>query len=146
MGLIYKNSSLTIVAASAASANDGFLEDRPIPDMCQLPLRLPDGCFGQIWLKFAWQNHLDEPLDARAWALQESLLSPRLLYYGGKDLMWICQTIEFEPVYATHNLYKGRKPEIQRLPSTDFEVCQGAPVKDWLPQSGSWAKLVESYS
>ncbi|PMD42101.1 HET-domain-containing protein [Hyaloscypha variabilis F] len=72
MGRIYKTATLTIAAASSNSVFTGFLEDRRVPS---IPLPLP--------------------LDKRGWTLQGSLLSPRILYYGSKDLIWKCQAKSF---------------------------------------------------
>jgi len=33
----------------------------------------------------------DEPLNARAWTLQERILAPRVLHYGSKQMFWECK-------------------------------------------------------
>lgn len=145
MGEIYKNATVTIAAASSASANEGFLEDRPIPDVCQLPLCLPNGHCGKIWLRGARMPPA-EPLEGRAWALQESLLSPRLLYYGKQELLWACQTSEFEPVNETHHFYTGNIAEVHRLPSITFGILKDSSVIELASQSEFWGKIVMNYS
>jgi hypothetical protein len=73
MGLIYKNASLTIVAAGAGSAQEGFLR---IPE-CLLQLYFPEGDFANVSFTL-----LREPIKRRAWTFQEALLSPRILYFA----------------------------------------------------------------
>lgn len=83
MGQYYKNATIIISACKTSSVNDGFLEDRPLKHACCLPMYLPTGN-GNIWLR----QDLDrmhrpgwdiDRLDTRAWAFQETVLSPRLL-------------------------------------------------------------------
>lgn len=103
MGRVYKNATLTIAAASARSVENGFLEDRPQLPICQLPFYITEKRLGSIWIRNpAWSN-TREPLDSRAWSLPESLLSPRILYYATKDLLWECQGNRCVPVNETHN-------------------------------------------
>jgi hypothetical protein len=67
MGLIFKNSTLTIAAASAHSVHEGFLHDRSyIPLAESLPFFLSAGKYGTVWLKGTTKAYFDEPLDRRA--------------------------------------------------------------------------------
>jgi hypothetical protein len=134
MGMVYKNATLTIAAASASSAKDGFLQNRPPLLMCRLPLYLTSNEYGSIWLRKPSQVHPKEPLDSRGWALQESLLSPRILYYATKDLIWKCQTDKFVAVQETHNPYFTTITG--RLPNNVFGTLQNAdyPGLQW-PQA-----------
>jgi hypothetical protein len=96
MGRIYKTATLTIAAASSNSVFTGFLEDRRVPS---IPLPLvnfgTDKAKGKLWIHENTVESPDEPLDKRGWTLQGSLLSPRILYYGSKDLIWKCQAKSF---------------------------------------------------
>jgi hypothetical protein len=89
----YQNASVTIVAASASSANDGFLEDREPPKPSfQIPFWAPNGKLSSVSLRL--ENRYDdtkEPINKRAWTLQEQLLSPRLLIYSSHTLQYHCQ-------------------------------------------------------
>ncbi|PQE18109.1 heterokaryon incompatibility protein [Rutstroemia sp. NJR-2017a BVV2] len=93
MGETYQNSSITIVAASASSANQGFLENREPPKPSfQIPFWAPSGKLSSVSLRLdAGYNHNDEPINKRAWTLQEQLLSPRLLIYSSHTLQYHCQ-------------------------------------------------------
>jgi hypothetical protein len=122
MGEIYKNATITIAAASSPDVKCGFLEDRLFPRV-PLPLALPEGELGTLWIHEGFLTSPDEPLDRRGWTLQEALLSPRILYYGCKDLIWKCQHEPFKPVFPTHNLYFVTGPKAAyRLPSAVFDV------------------------
>jgi hypothetical protein len=109
MGKYYKNSTITISACKTSNVNDGFLEDRPLEHACCLPMYIPTGN-GNIWLR----KDLDEmhrpgwdmdQLNARGWAFQETILSPRLLRYGVTELIWKCHTEHFVPV-GSSQLYR----------------------------------------
>lgn len=141
MGMIYKSATLTIAAASASTVNDGFLQDRPPLPMCRLPFYMADEKEGSIWLRNSDQVHTKEPLDLRAWTLQESLLSPRILYYAAKDLIWKCHTEQFVPVQETHNPYYTVSTE--RLPRRIFGQTQTAGAAS---QSKTWKRIIQDYS
>lgn len=144
MGKIYKNSLVTIAAANSRSASDGFLSDRDLPGVTTLPFPCPNGTTGKISLaKFVSTYHPEQPLDRRAWALQEYLLSPRLLMYGASELTWHCQTQAFHKVGESHLLYW---PFINRLPPEIFNP--GYPTPEDAPRSRQelWASIVRDYS
>lgn len=152
MGRIYSNATLTISAASATCAAEGFLRTPATPRGCELPFLLPDSGFGKVlvvpsrenkgvafkkmkgidtypigyrdWTNQEMNAFLLEgigktsgvrpaelsrpwPLDTRAWALQEHMLSPRLLVFGPDDIRWRCQEIELEPLFPSPIRYRG---------------------------------------
>jgi hypothetical protein len=104
MAKIYNNSYVTISAASAASVSDGFLHQRQpwqMQQLARIPLRfhqndelailsLYDG--SQMW-RVGSKN---SPIEKRGWALQEKLLSRRVLFYGTTHLQWTCRSIPLE--------------------------------------------------
>jgi hypothetical protein len=112
MAEIYKNATITIAAASSADVKFGFLEDRLFPKI-PLPLALPEGGLGPLWIHEGFRTPPNEPLDRRGWTLQEALLSPRILYYGSKDLIWRCQHEPFKSVFPAHNLYVDTRAPIE---------------------------------
>jgi hypothetical protein len=108
MPQIYKNAVVTLSAAIAPDCGQGFLEDRQevrrrVQSAFRLPL-LPDDealyvdtpAIGEVFLcldqdlGFNIKDFADEPINKRAWTLQESWLSPRLLIYGSGPLKWQC--------------------------------------------------------
>jgi hypothetical protein len=76
MDEIYGKATLTIAAASAASCNQGVLT-----------LRL-----FQHWKLPSTFTPDDEPINHRAWTLQERLLSHRYLSVGTEYMTWQCPT------------------------------------------------------
>ncbi|KAF2729073.1 HET-domain-containing protein, partial [Polyplosphaeria fusca] len=106
MSQYYRNSFLTI-AASTPSATTGFIgklgrcekhPDSPLPrDLVPLDVfaHLHDtkdsGGAGKIYVREEnpYQLH-EEPINKRAWTLQECILAPRVLLFGSR-VIWFCQ-------------------------------------------------------
>jgi hypothetical protein len=94
MPLVYNQATVTIVASRATSVQEGFLRPRSSISgqnpqiLFQLPYTNSKGVNGSL----AVYPHIEatEPLDFRAWALQERYLSPRILEYGTLRTRWIC--------------------------------------------------------
>ncbi|KAN0112248.1 HET domain containing protein [Hyaloscypha variabilis] len=149
MGSIYKNATITIAAANTTSVQNSFLAQRPIPQCCTLPYFLPDGTFGTLWIKDEFPDWLLSPLDNRAWALQESLLSPRILWYGPADLKWKCQTDHFEDIWNTHSYsFKYPPSRHRRLPASIFGFQETTMHKADLDirRSEMWSHIIGDYS
>jgi hypothetical protein len=105
---LIQHASLTISAASASACAQGFLKVRSHPrfrvklysseptyDFFTLRFAPSDGTFGLICLTPSLIENLSvitDPITNRAWTLQESLLSSRLLIYSGTQLLWRCKT------------------------------------------------------
>ena len=100
MPQVYGNATVTIAAPRASGVEEGFLQERPIlgienPDaVFELPYRNRDGRLGSIIIipQPIVPKIEVQPLDLRAWALQERLLSPRVLDFGPSQTSWFCQT------------------------------------------------------
>jgi hypothetical protein len=96
MGDIYGSATITIAAAGGSTCNTGcFIQDSSNTArlLDKIRLCLPDRSIGTISLDVQINlNPQKDPLNQRAWALQERLLSPRLLTYGSGKLLWQCQT------------------------------------------------------
>jgi hypothetical protein len=89
---IYQDALVTIVAANATNAHQGFLEDRISPESStKIPFWGPDGTLGTVFVRLeGWYDDGNEPINERAWTLQERLLSPRLLIYASHTLQYQC--------------------------------------------------------
>src|SRR6266487_1630390 len=96
MADIYRNATITIVAVGGSNCSAGcFIKasSNTSHTLDRIRLRLPDSSIGTI--SFCVQNIYDllrDLLNKRAWALQERLLSPRLLIYSSGSVSWQCQT------------------------------------------------------
>ncbi|KAI0858346.1 heterokaryon incompatibility protein-domain-containing protein [Xylaria cubensis] len=100
MPAIYSNATVTISAANAATCRDGFLKPRDPVDFNKITFKLrfktPGREEGFIFLA-PWKlgKQLEsmgkEPINERAWTLQEHIVPPRVLYYSFQQLHWICR-------------------------------------------------------
>ncbi|KAH6672104.1 heterokaryon incompatibility protein-domain-containing protein [Halenospora varia] len=96
MADIYGNATITIAAAGGSNCSAGcFIEasSNPSHTLERIRLPLPDLSIGTIslWVQNIY-HPLEDALNKRAWALQERLLSPRLLVYSSGSVSWQCQT------------------------------------------------------
>jgi hypothetical protein len=106
MGSIYKNSTITIVAASAEKVTDGFLSDwKPLKPSAQLPIFVDNSTFGTIYLRMQHIENIyssEEPIFQKAWPFQEILLSPRVLVFDSCQISPKCLEHGFQPVFETY--------------------------------------------
>lgn len=98
MADVYANATLTIAAANASDDAEGFLKPR-----AQSPTLTIDVCLHstdgdsthdrttRIYTRLPPRTDLIyEPLDGRAWCLQERYLSSRILFFASDALRWEC--------------------------------------------------------
>lgn len=97
MAEIYTRANVTIHAASAHSCEEGFLEARNPFAYFTHPFICPGGTQLHVRMRLeadSWDAS-KEPINKRAWTLQERLLSPRNLIYGSTQLVWQCNTAQY---------------------------------------------------
>jgi hypothetical protein len=86
MPAVYSQAAVTILASRAESVRDGFLHMRNTYDtsIFEVPYMGGEDRMASVVLvpELARPRNSKEPLAFRAWALQEKLLSPRILDYG----------------------------------------------------------------
>ncbi|ORY15302.1 heterokaryon incompatibility protein-domain-containing protein [Clohesyomyces aquaticus] len=102
MSDVYRNATLTIVAAHAAGGAVGCFEERDgllqFPFLVDVPHRaantpIPQQAARILFTCYGRSKGLGDaepPLYGRAWVLQEQLLSPRMLIFDGPQLRWEC--------------------------------------------------------
>ncbi|KAH7136867.1 heterokaryon incompatibility protein-domain-containing protein [Dactylonectria estremocensis] len=94
MGQYYGGATVTICAASASKANEGFLHTRASPSYAagsiRLPLRNKNGDSEGDVLLLREDPDLVEPTTTRGWTMQESLLSRRILTFTQRQIYWCC--------------------------------------------------------
>lgn len=90
---IYRNSILTIAASCSASDCAGFLRERIVDDPIELnkPRRLQSVRFRQAIDHSRMLRN--DPIHARAWTFQETILPRRLLSFGSREATWECETL-----------------------------------------------------
>ncbi|KAI0774664.1 HET-domain-containing protein [Trametes elegans] len=149
MRSIFRQAYFTIIAASAQKASDGFLHDRPAttPHDVTLPFRCADGNVGTMFLSPIWRQYdgSTEPVNQRAWCLEERLLSPRALVYASHTLQFHCQTAVVNVGDAVCGPIAG-----QRLPDlllrADSEIPTVFIPSDHRSLRWAWVDVVGDYT
>ncbi|KAI0655277.1 heterokaryon incompatibility protein-domain-containing protein [Cubamyces menziesii] len=156
---VYRCAYLTIDAASAETASDGFLEDRPPlkPDLV-LPFICPMDGSAQLTERGSLLLYLDDRnmkdvvtyslsnvcTGDRAWCLQETMLSTRTLVFTPETVQLRCQTTTQNIGGAVH--YGAH--DIPRLPHnifhSDWQVERYSD--EWVDIRHRWHRVVEDYS
>lgn len=100
MPRIYENATVVIIASRAKNVRDGYLKPRKTPNhlkpFCGISFKdLESSDYGIITLYEPRRlgpspEGMSEPLDDRAWALQERLLARRALDFGNLRTSWFC--------------------------------------------------------
>ncbi|KAF2094639.1 HET-domain-containing protein, partial [Rhizodiscina lignyota] len=119
MGEIFANAYVTISAATAKSCQDGFLNERSHqsgsrPPPVDVACLLPDGREDTIQLHQRGSASIREPIHERSWALQEDLLSPRLLFFGETEVSWSCTCESSQPSGMRRVLFPWNKTAIRQ--------------------------------
>ena len=157
---VYRNAYLTIDAASADKASNGFLEDRPplrpelvLPFICPRDATTPFAALGKIdiYLEKPVSRHQDVRTNShknhtaqRAWCLQETMLSTRSLVFTPATVQLRCHTATQNIGGAEHSHYG----DVPRLP--DIVLNPDRPVErysdEWVDIRRRWYKVAWAYS
>ena len=156
MGEIYENAQLTIATASAERCQDGFLATRslhgdlaPPCSFSRLPFACPNGESGTISLRESTLYYtIIEPLNRRAWALQERILSPRVLLYGCWQMYWQCQSQQNCDGGSTERIHGNEMglsvPSSLQTGQTSYRVGTAEDTENAL--CAGWSDLVHHYT
>ena len=85
MGQVYQNCAVMLAASGASDSYGGMLNPRP--DSCALPN-------SKNFLspkRRPFQTLEESELGSRAWASQERILAPRIIYYSTEQIFWECR-------------------------------------------------------
>lgn len=145
MGSIYQNSYITISATNSGNGSARCLAER------QKPVKIPYQNTSQRDLVVRARRVLDHhpkdnpdggpvqpigPLSHRAWALQEVVLSTRVLHYTATELLFECRTS-----------YRCEcSPERKVWPTTPALIPRAVSSKNVGAVWDAWQRLVEQYS
>lgn len=155
IGEIYSKASLTIVAASAKKADDGFLEDREPLSSIALPFFSSDkATTGTFFVRECRTTPPDEAINNRAWCFQERILSPRCLVLGSYTVQYKCHqgisnvgdTIpvyleyDFEDDYGDPGDEKLILPSLQSLTASKTEALSAKDMAE------TWSKILNNYT
>ena len=95
MGIIYSRAELTIQAVAGSDPERSLFAKRSqksqseAESKCKYLLGIEHSCF----VRGPLGHSKADIIDKRGWALQESLLSPRLLGFGTTEIPWECRTL-----------------------------------------------------
>ncbi|KAF5229236.1 hypothetical protein FAUST_10522 [Fusarium austroamericanum] len=132
MAGIFSGAVLTIAASCASSAEEGFLHDRQayMPGVA-LPVYFNNKYdIAQLVSRPGATDQFQEPepIDNRAWTLQEQLLSSRILSFSKNTMQWHCQSED----------YGISEDEIHNLGTAAKYLVDYA--------EGSWMRLIVEYT
>ena len=100
MADVYENSVCTIAAAGEVNIDpsDCFQTQNPLlHNWCKIAGSVDNGIFVRAYcskgLEATLHSSLIEhaALRGRGWIFQERLLSPRMLYFGDREILWVCR-------------------------------------------------------
>jgi hypothetical protein len=135
MANIYANAHITISASCASQCSDGFLQQRHTTIPCLIrnikkkDIAL-DGCL-TLWPSLVDLNR--EPINHRAWTLQEHILAARLLSFTRAFMFWRCGKFlgcEALDYFDPHDLFSISTPRF-------------GPAGRYFPD---WSEVVTNFS
>ena len=156
MDEIYEKCALTIAGPAADDCYSGILHPRQRPSVpsCAFPddlgstdatsdLVIGESMLGRVSSSAPKQD--GSLLATRAWAFQERILSPRVLFFGSKQLYWECTTTEYYEYcwYATRFNASTVSPYKKKEDLSLLEQSNRALENDDLRRT--WRKVVEAY-
>ena len=151
MHRIYQYSFFTIAAAGAPDATVGFLDLEARFRAQELPLMLWNGRLATFFIQPSTRNILvSQPINRRAWTLQECLLARRLVFFesGRGALEWHCKTVrqdERGPFKPVAHFYSFDSRLLQR--ALNLYHNQASP--DTIPVHRlccKWSAIVQEFS
>ena len=104
MAFVYGEAMVTLLASRSQSVHQGFLHERRYPGPTfEVPYIKPNGEETSLILVQVSEKSAEhvEPLDERAWALQEQLLSPRVIDFRTYQTRYACKNPENSGFKAT---------------------------------------------
>ncbi|ORY00318.1 hypothetical protein BCR34DRAFT_592623 [Clohesyomyces aquaticus] len=147
---VYVNAMVVISVSRVKSADEGFLGPRtPIGanepyQVLEIPFSKKDGTIANMALAPNLYV-LVEPIDERAWTLQERVLASRCLEFGALQTRWACLTIDKK----TPSKVGGWEAKTERSSLHDddtFGNVLSAFIADSLEFYGLWNCIVEIHS
>lgn len=140
MADVYSGAVSTIASTGSPSGDGGCYHERDSQSLlpCIMDVLSPQsGALESIYIRrddiLDFGRYVDRaPLNKRAWAVQERLLSPRILHFGAEMLYWECRcrsASELAPngyVYTMYYEFEGDgRPESRGVaPSPDSQIAR----------------------
>lgn len=156
MPLMYSQATLTLEKSRSSDVHEGFLGERTaviealIERQYRLPYRCLNGSREMIDMIPLFYKNLIEPLDHRAWALQERFLSSRIIDIGTYQTRWICQGVGDKiPIDGFRSISDHDERTIDHLSRVTLMLLKrkGSTKRDSTHEPCAlWHELVEAYS
>ncbi|CZR55580.1 uncharacterized protein PAC_05468 [Phialocephala subalpina] len=147
---IYSQAAITISASRPASVHEGFLEVREVtnhPELVfELPFQCPNGDLGSVTLFRPITPEGKEPLDQRAWALQERILSSRILEFGTRQSRWICPETKGRDGYSDGWRVQPEWSPERRDRLTIFPISSLPDPDNQKSLLGEWDYIIDTYT
>ncbi|KAK7050860.1 hypothetical protein VNI00_004971 [Paramarasmius palmivorus] len=144
---IFSNAYFTIIAARSPRVGAGFLEDyvsASSPDVF-LPFVCQDGSIATMRASVPIAYDASkEPVNQRAWCLEEYLLSTRSLIYAGNTLQFSCKTTRMNVGKGVRRNYADEQSRMAYSMQVWFRLSDPG-LDDW-ERSLVWHGVVEDYT
>lgn len=141
MSELYTNASLTIAAAAARDSSEGLFRERN-PTSIEVPkihLGWQSSIKGQycFWDGWLWGDYIERStLSGRAWAIQERMLSSRVLFFARKQMYFECNSTRCceslpngpPPVYVGEHPMKLMYPRVDPMKAWHSAVDAYTPA------------------
>lgn len=151
MGNVYRYAFLTLFVLDATDCHQGILVPRsPVP-----PEYAKLGKAGSSYAMTSLVRNKEDifkasPLCHRAWALQERLLSPRIIYYSVEEFFWECLVCSAREGSVTIKPYRPAKYSHARYECADVKNRLVIPHGDSpslpISPSSDWHIIVVEYT
>ncbi|KAK0649935.1 heterokaryon incompatibility protein-domain-containing protein [Cercophora newfieldiana] len=162
MGRVYGDATLTISAIAASSSDIGLLVSGSASQLpasefpAPIPLRIfPDrATAGEVLVERADVEEeslsrlvANGPLSVRGWTLQEAILSPRILYYGARQIYWECPSLyaSADGLCLGYKAPEGSYPVLSSVLYMD-RLLTSRPTSDRNALLTEYYTLTEEYS
>jgi Heterokaryon incompatibility protein (HET) len=129
---VYGNAFCTLAATGSSDGGGGLFHERhpsPVNPVKVNPVwaEPPQESFFVIPLDF-WKAHVSEAtLNRRAWVLQERVLSPRVIHFGGNQILWECNSHDCCESFPSGLPYLIKYSET-RFKGLDLEIYEGSSL------------------
>jgi hypothetical protein len=142
----YRDAYLTIAGLQSSDSHRGIFHTRSGVPAAQLAsISMAPDLFFRACLPDTEAVFSNSVLNSRAWALQERLLSTRMLCYNDEEIFWECNSCSLREGYKMNQISGDMHPLLSLSEGGDFKriLCKLSSSEDCL---GIWYRLVTQYT
>ncbi|KAF2679231.1 heterokaryon incompatibility protein [Lentithecium fluviatile CBS 122367] len=150
MGQVYLNSFCNISAANAQDGNHTLFSSRNPDTLYPQTVDLTVDGHASLYLvsdfRF-WETEVSRaPINARGWVLQERLLSPRVLHFGERQILWECREKDAAEIYPEGLPHKiSRSAARFKDLAPDHHIANNNTGSNFAAYR-SWVQIVRAYT